>query len=422
MPASVTSTTPRLAVRAHSSSDGGARRARCPRSRTPPGRGSRSRGRWPAAAAGGCPRRRPRRRRRSSAASRGGASSTRPIGRRREHEHAGRRSSRHGSDHRSRTALARVHDTVTSAPALRAHRRALAHRGRATSCRAARGAAPGCGPRDHDPVLAWVGDRRRHAARRVPAAVGPRQAARVPVRRDLLRQGRLVAVPPRLRRRTTSTRPTSKILAGHTCTASGPSAPDMVVHPEVGKWLIGAGRERLRDGPVRLAGRLGRRRLADGAGDDPARAPGHPLHPARPGRRAADVLRRPAARALPAGAARHLPGVLRAVRGQLHGRRPRLGPRPAGARWCRRARGWRPASWGPVRCCGGRGGWRPGVFWGLAIGTKWSALFPLAAFGLLMWVWDAGARRSFGVRGRVLKSAVVDALPGVRLRRAAAAR
>ena len=62
--------------------------------------------------------------------------------------------------------------------------------------------------------------------------------------------------------------------------------------------------------------------------------------------------------------------------------------------------------------------WRPwrlatGVFWGLAIGTKWSALFPLAAFGILMWLWDAGARRSFGVRRAVLKSAVIDALPAI---------
>ena len=71
-----------------------------------------------------------------------------------------------------------------------------------------------------------------------------------------------------------------------------------------------------------------------------------------------------------------------------------------------------PDSWGPALW------WRPwrlaaGVFWGLAIATKWSALFPLAAFGLLLWVWDAGARRSFGVRGALLKSAVIDALPAL---------
>jgi dolichyl-phosphate-mannose-protein mannosyltransferase len=71
-----------------------------------------------------------------------------------------------------------------------------------------------------------------------------------------------------------------------------------------------------------------------------------------------------------------------------------------------------PGAWGP------RLWWRPwrlaaGLCWGLALGSKWDALFPLAAFGLLMWAWDAGARRSFGVRGAVLKAAVVDALPGV---------
>ena len=71
-----------------------------------------------------------------------------------------------------------------------------------------------------------------------------------------------------------------------------------------------------------------------------------------------------------------------------------------------------PGAWGPLML------WRPwrlatGVFWGLAIGTKWSALFPLAVFGLLMWAWDAGARRSFGVRRAWLRSAVVDALPAV---------
>ena len=71
-----------------------------------------------------------------------------------------------------------------------------------------------------------------------------------------------------------------------------------------------------------------------------------------------------------------------------------------------------PRSWGPLLL------WRPwrlatGVFWGLALGTKWSALFPLAAFGILMWLWDAGARRSFGVRRAVLKSAVIDALPAL---------
>ncbi|WP_240311559.1 dolichyl-phosphate-mannose--protein mannosyltransferase [Nocardioides houyundeii] len=68
------------------------------------------------------------------------------------------------------------------------------------------------------------------------------------------------------------------------------------------------------------------------------------------------------------------------------------------------------------------GGWGPhvwfrpwllasGVWFGLAVGTKWTALFPLAAFGLLVWAWSAGARRGRGVRWPVLRSAVLDGVP-----------
>jgi dolichyl-phosphate-mannose-protein mannosyltransferase len=70
---------------------------------------------------------------------------------------------------------------------------------------------------------------------------------------------------------------------------------------------------------------------------------------------------------------------------------------------------------GPI----GAGGWGPrvlwrpwllasGLCWGLAIGTKWTALYPLAAFGVMVFFWSAGARRSFGVRLALLKSAVID--------------
>ena len=70
------------------------------------------------------------------------------------------------------------------------------------------------------------------------------------------------------------------------------------------------------------------------------------------------------------------------------------------------------ADWGPVRGLL----WRPwrlaaGVMFGLALGSKWNAVYPLAAFGLLVWMWDAGARRSIGVRRPRLRSFVVDALP-----------
>jgi dolichyl-phosphate-mannose--protein O-mannosyl transferase len=68
--------------------------------------------------------------------------------------------------------------------------------------------------------------------------------------------------------------------------------------------------------------------------------------------------------------------------------------------------------WGPVR----RLWFRPwllagGVSWGLALGTKWEAAYPLAAFGLMVWIWSAGARRSFGVRWSLLRSAVADGIP-----------
>ncbi|WP_343993619.1 dolichyl-phosphate-mannose--protein mannosyltransferase [Nocardioides dubius] len=68
--------------------------------------------------------------------------------------------------------------------------------------------------------------------------------------------------------------------------------------------------------------------------------------------------------------------------------------------------------WGPLRGLW----WRPwrlaaGICFGLAIGVKWSALYPLAAFGILVWLWDAGARRRLGVRMAVLRSALVDAVP-----------
>ncbi len=69
-------------------------------------------------------------------------------------------------------------------------------------------------------------------------------------------------------------------------------------------------------------------------------------------------------------------------------------------------------AWGPVRALWFRP-WRlvAGICFGLAIATKWSALYPLAVFGLLVWAWDAGGRRRLGVRLAVLRSALVDAVP-----------
>lgn len=68
------------------------------------------------------------------------------------------------------------------------------------------------------------------------------------------------------------------------------------------------------------------------------------------------------------------------------------------------------AAWGPAIW------WRPwlftsGVMWGLAVGTKWTAMYPMAVFGLAVWLWSAGARRSFGLRGSVWKAAIIDGIP-----------
>jgi dolichyl-phosphate-mannose-protein mannosyltransferase len=57
--------------------------------------------------------------------------------------------------------------------------------------------------------------------------------------------------------------------------------------------------------------------------------------------------------------------------------------------------------------------WRfaAGVCFGLACGTKWSAVFVMLGFGVLIWAWDSGMRRAIGVRWAPLKSLVVDAIP-----------
>ncbi|MPZ63386.1 MAG: phospholipid carrier-dependent glycosyltransferase [Propionibacteriales bacterium] len=67
---------------------------------------------------------------------------------------------------------------------------------------------------------------------------------------------------------------------------------------------------------------------------------------------------------------------------------------------------------GPVRALMFRP-WRlaAGACFGLAVGTKWSAVFALAGFGLLVWAWDSSARKAIGVRRPVLKAAVADGVP-----------
>ncbi len=72
------------------------------------------------------------------------------------------------------------------------------------------------------------------------------------------------------------------------------------------------------------------------------------------------------------------------------------------------------AGFGPVRGMLLRP-WRlgAGVCFGLACGTKWNGVVVLAAFGLLTWAWDAGARRAIGVSWAWLRAAVVDSLPAL---------
>lgn len=49
-----------------------------------------------------------------------------------------------------------------------------------------------------------------------------------------------------------------------------------------------------------------------------------------------------------------------------------------------------------------------GICFGLAAGVKWTAVYPLAAFGILVFAWSAGARNMFGVRSAWLRSALID--------------
>jgi dolichyl-phosphate-mannose--protein O-mannosyl transferase len=57
--------------------------------------------------------------------------------------------------------------------------------------------------------------------------------------------------------------------------------------------------------------------------------------------------------------------------------------------------------------------WRiaAGVCLGLAVGTKWSGLFFLAAFGILTVLWDLSARRVAGIRGWISGGIIKDGLP-----------
>jgi dolichyl-phosphate-mannose--protein O-mannosyl transferase len=53
--------------------------------------------------------------------------------------------------------------------------------------------------------------------------------------------------------------------------------------------------------------------------------------------------------------------------------------------------------------------WVAGLMLGLCIGTKWSGLYYLAAFGLMSVWWDLGARRAAGIRHWLRSTLVLDA-------------
>ena len=57
--------------------------------------------------------------------------------------------------------------------------------------------------------------------------------------------------------------------------------------------------------------------------------------------------------------------------------------------------------------------WRlaSGVCWGLALGTKWNALYVVAAFALLSLAWDVGARRLAGAGPRANLAILRDGIP-----------
>jgi dolichyl-phosphate-mannose-protein mannosyltransferase len=56
--------------------------------------------------------------------------------------------------------------------------------------------------------------------------------------------------------------------------------------------------------------------------------------------------------------------------------------------------------------------WRiaAGICFGLALGTKWNAMFPLAAFALLSLAWDVGARRLAGAGSRAKLAIIRDGI------------
>ena len=219
----------------------------------------------------------------------------------------------------------------------------------------------------------------------------------VRVRRDLLRQGRLVAAALRLLRDYID-KANEQILAGQT-RGIWKDDPSMIVHPEVGKWLIALGEKAF--------------------GMDPF---GWRVAAAVVGSLMVLVMCRLARRVTGSTALGIVAGLLMcfdglqfvlsrlalldiflaffllcavhcmvADRDWYRARMARLVPAPVEDA----------ADWGPVRGLL----FRPwllaaGISCGLAIGTKWTAAYALAAFGLLVWFWSAGRAAPSASGGR----------------------
>ncbi|HKJ12895.1 MAG TPA: phospholipid carrier-dependent glycosyltransferase [Ornithinimicrobium sp.] len=191
------------------------------------------------------------------------------------------------------------------------------------------------------------------------------------------------------------------------------TTPDLVVHPPVGKWMLGVGEAlvgvdssfgwRLAAAVVgtlsilllgRIVWHLWHNALLATAGATLLAVDGHHFVHSRTG--LLDVFL--------------MFWVLVAfwclVRDREDGRR-RLADRVSALTSTESAS---PFAWGPRL---GMRWWRlaAGVSLGLAVGTKWSGLFFLAVFGLMTVWWDVGARRAAGARRWFSAGVVRDGIP-----------
>lgn len=185
---------------------------------------------------------------------------------------------------------------------------------------------------------------------------------------------------------------------------------EFVVHPPVGKWLIGAGEQLFgmnsfgwRFMPlvfgtllvfmtIRMARRLSRSTLVGGIAGVLLTLDGLAFVMSRIG--LLDIFQ-----------AFFLVAAISCVladrdwfRGRLADHLERLGMPDLGGRFG-------PMVW-----------WRPwrlaaGVLFGLALGTKWNSVFVLASIGVLSVLWDVGARRLAGADWRAWQALLVDGVP-----------